>query len=137
MEQRGSDKHGPRTDEALRGETEGLTRAGRSTRAEEWHDPEPAAEGDPEVDRVPGISLSGGTQPGLSEADVAGRSEVARFLGTDAFPASGEQLAQVAARNGAPDAVLDLLRGLPGGRRYTTVAEVWQAAGGGVEEHRT
>lgn len=137
MEQRGSDKHGPRTDEALRGETEGLTRSGRSTRAEEWHDPEPAAEGDPEADRAPGTTLSGGTQPGLSEADVAGRSEVARFLGAGAFPASGEQLAEVAARNGAPDAVVHLLRGLPAGQRYANVAQVWQATGGGAEEHRT
>ncbi|WP_075744202.1 MULTISPECIES: hypothetical protein [Actinoalloteichus] len=47
--QRGSDKHGARLDDELSSEVEGLTRANRSTRAEESRDPEPPADDDPAV----------------------------------------------------------------------------------------
>jgi hypothetical protein len=39
--ERSSDKHGPVLDEEMKKEVEGQLRAGRPTRAEEWHDPEP------------------------------------------------------------------------------------------------
>jgi hypothetical protein len=38
---RGSSKHGPRLDQGMAKEVGGLVRSGHSTRAEEWHDPEP------------------------------------------------------------------------------------------------
>jgi hypothetical protein len=38
---RSSDKHGPVLDDEMKMETEGELRAGRSTRAEPWRDPEP------------------------------------------------------------------------------------------------
>lgn len=47
--QRGSDKHGPKQDEHLKEETQGLQKADRPTRAEEWRDPEPPADDDPEL----------------------------------------------------------------------------------------
>lgn len=38
---RSSNKHGSRLDDEMKHEVEGQMRAGRPTRAEEWHDPEP------------------------------------------------------------------------------------------------
>jgi hypothetical protein len=37
-----TDKHGPGMDEYLQQETRGLVQGNRSSRAEEWRDPEPA-----------------------------------------------------------------------------------------------
>ncbi|HEX4787577.1 MAG TPA: hypothetical protein VH372_03895 [Actinospica sp.] len=39
--ERSSDKHGRALDEEMKKEVEGMLRAGRPTRAEPWHDPEP------------------------------------------------------------------------------------------------
>lgn len=49
MQQRGSDKHGPLQDEELKHETEAMVRGNRPARAEEWRDPEPPADDDPEL----------------------------------------------------------------------------------------
>ncbi|GDY33588.1 hypothetical protein [Gandjariella thermophila] len=52
--ERGSGKHGPRTDDELARELEGTLRGNRTSRAEEWRDPEPPADDDPDVRRAPG-----------------------------------------------------------------------------------
>jgi hypothetical protein len=51
---RESDTHGPRKDEALKHELEGTLRGNRSSRAEEWRDPEPPADDDPTLHPRPG-----------------------------------------------------------------------------------
>jgi hypothetical protein len=134
--ERGSDKHGPRLDDAMAGEVEGAMRAERSTHAEEWRDPEPSGEDQPDVDLAPDGTLAGGTPPGMTEPDVEGRAELASYLGKEVYPADRERLAEVATARNAPDRVLDLLRRLPGGREYHNVQEAWVALGGHVEEHR-
>lgn len=48
---RSSDKHGPVLDDEMKTEVEGELRAGRSTRAEPWRDPEPI-EGDDAPDET-------------------------------------------------------------------------------------
>ena len=48
-----STKHSPRVDEELEHEIQGMVRSGHSTRAEEWRDAEPVAEGDPDIDADP------------------------------------------------------------------------------------
>jgi Protein of unknown function (DUF2795) len=136
MQQRGSDKHGPRRDEALAGEVEGLVRAGRTTRAEEWRDPEPPGEDQPDVDLAPDGTLVGGTPAGMTPADVEGRSELAAYLGKEVYPADRETLLATALRDGAPSSVLARLQNLPAGREFHNVQEVWTALGGGTEEHR-
>ena len=71
--ERGSDKHGPRKDDALAEETEGMIRANRPTRADEARDPEPPADDDPDVrpwhtgGPDSGGSESGGSESGGSE----------------------------------------------------------------------
>lgn len=46
---RESDTHGPRQDDNLKHEMEGMLRGNGPTRAEEWRDPEPPADDDPEL----------------------------------------------------------------------------------------
>lgn len=46
---RGSETHGPAQDEYLKKELRGLEQADRPSRAEEWRDPEPPADDDPQL----------------------------------------------------------------------------------------
>jgi hypothetical protein len=135
MEQ-STDKHGPRLDEELKHETAGMVSAGRSTRAEEWRDPEPAGEDQPDVDLAPDTTLVGGTPDGMTAEDVERRSRLASYLDRSTFPAVRQQLVDDAVANHAPDDVVAELRGLPDGREFVNVNDVWTALGGGSEEHR-
>lgn len=134
--ERGSDKHGPRQDEQLAHEVEGLLRAGRSTHAEEWKEAEPSGEDQPDVDRAPHGTLEGGIPDGMTAADVEGRSEIAGYLGKDIYPATGAALVERAAAGHAPDRVLEQLSRLPSEQTFQNVQEVWSTLGGGAEEHR-
>jgi Protein of unknown function (DUF2795) len=134
MEQR-SDKHGPRQDEALKHETEGLVHAGRTTRAEEWRDPEPPGEDQPDVDRAPNGTLTGAVPDGMTPEDVQRRSELAAYLGKEAYPTDRDDLlARMEAAN-APDRLLDAVRALPG-RKFDSLIELTDALGIGHEKHR-
>jgi len=133
--ERGSDKHSARMDDALGGEVAGLMRAGHDSRAD-WNSPEPSGEDQPDVDRVPNGTLSGGVPEGMTEQDVEGRSELATYLGR-LWPATREELIRVATDNEAPDSVIAPLHGLPMGVQYANLQEVWAAVSGGhVETHR-
>jgi Protein of unknown function (DUF2795) len=132
--ERGSDKHGARTDDALAGEVEGAMRGGHSTHAEEWKDPEPSGEDQPDVDLVPDGTLTGGTPEGVDSGDVEGRSELASYLGKEVYPATADALRAAAEGNQAPDRVLEQLASLPAGRTYDNVQQVWEDLGGGREQ---
>ncbi|MGN6330245.1 MAG: DUF2795 domain-containing protein [Motilibacteraceae bacterium] len=134
VEQRGSDKHSARVDDQLEHELEGMQRAGRSTHAEEWKDPEPSGEDQPDVDRVPDGTFVGGVPQGVTPEEVAARSDVARFLGLSAFPGDREALLAAAEANEAPDGVLADLRRLPAGEQFANLQDAWRALGGGTEE---
>ena len=47
--ERGSEKHNPRADDQLKAELRGTLQGDRSSRVEEWRDPEPPADDDPDV----------------------------------------------------------------------------------------
>ncbi len=47
--ERGNAKHGSREDDELKHELDGMVRGNRPNRAEEWRDPEPPADDDPDV----------------------------------------------------------------------------------------
>jgi hypothetical protein len=133
--ERGSDKHSARMDEAMSAEVEGLVRSGHDNRAE-WNSPEPSGEDQPDVDLVPHGNLVGGVPDGMTERDIERRSELASFLGR-VWPATTEQLLDIATGNAAPERVLDLLRSLAPGRSYATLQEVWaELSGGHIEAHR-
>jgi len=79
-------KHGPQLDEQLKHETEGLVRSSRPTRVEEFRDPEPAGRDQPTADRGILPEDRRGTPPGMTQADIDERPDVAQALGTSAFP---------------------------------------------------
>jgi hypothetical protein len=134
MIERGSDKHGPRLDEAMEQEVEGLVRGEGPTHAEEWKDPEPAGEDQPEV--VAGEGREGGPPPGMSEAEVDLRSELAARLRRTDFPTDVSGLLDQLIEDNAPDRLRELVRRLPTGRVYGSLGEVWQALGFGHENQR-
>lgn len=47
--ERGNAKHSPREDDELKHELSGTVQGNRSSRAEEWRDPEPPADDDPDA----------------------------------------------------------------------------------------
>jgi hypothetical protein len=124
-----STKHGPRLDEQLEHEVEGLVRSGRETRADEWREVEPAAEGDPDVDADPAGTLVGGTPVGTDADAVVARTEIARWLDRADFPSSGADLAEAARGHRAPDAVVAELERLPAGDVFERVGDVVRALG--------
>ncbi len=124
-----STKHSPRLDEELEHEIQGMIRGGSSTRAEEWRDPEPVAEGDPDVDRAPNGTLVGGTPVGMDADAVARRAELARWLTRAAFPGTRTDLVEAALDNRAPDAVVAELERLPEGETYERIGDVVRALG--------
>ena len=130
-----TDKHGRLLDEELEHETRGLVQGGHSTRAEEWRDPQPAGEDQPTGDRIYPESRRGNPE-GMTQTDVDERSDIARSLGTSAFPGTRDELVAIAADNEATDHVLSLLRSLPADQTFENVQDVATALGLHVETHR-
>jgi hypothetical protein len=135
--ERGSDKHSARMDDALESEVHGMMTAGRDTRGEAWHSPEPSGEDQPDVDLVPDGTLAGGIPDGMSEEDVEVRSEIAASLGKECWPGDRAALVAKASELNAPDRVIDRLQQLPAGRTFENLQEAWaQLSGGAVESQR-
>jgi Protein of unknown function (DUF2795) len=129
--ERGSSKHGPRVDEQMSREVEGLLQgpgAGGS-RVEESRQPEPAGEDQPEPKTLTAGASRGGNPQGMSMDDVEGRSRLGRYITLSALPGDREALIANARDNGAPDDIVAALQTLPDGTRYQTVSEVWAALG--------
>jgi hypothetical protein len=119
--QRGSDRLSARRDDEMKHELQGLLRSGHPTRVEEWHDPEPAADDDPDIASGPVPSL------GSLGPEDALRFELARHLGRTAFPATPRELAQALERHHAPDRLIELVSELPAQGTYRTAHEVVSA----------
>jgi hypothetical protein len=134
--ERGSDKHSARMDDALEAETRGMMTAGRETRGEDWNSPEPSGEDQPDVDLAPDSTLAGGVPAGMTEQDVAERSEIASYLGKGCWPADRLTLLETAAGRNAPEVVLNRLRELPDGPVFRNLQEAWAKLHGGVEAQR-
>ena len=124
-----STKHSPRVDEELEHEIQGMLRSGHSTRAEEWRDPEPVAEGEPDVDAAPNGTLVGGTPVGMDADAVESRAELARWLDRADFPSTGPELVEAALDHRAPDAVVAELERLPAGDTFERIGDVVRALG--------
>jgi hypothetical protein len=128
VSQRGT-KHNPRLDEELEHEMQGMLKAERTTRAEEWRDVEPTAEGEPDVDTDPAGTLVGGTPVGMDPDAVVARAELARWLDRADYPATGPRLVERALDHHAPDAVVAELRRLPEGETFERIGDVVRALG--------
>ena len=124
-----STKHSPRVDEELEHDIQGMLRGGHSTRAEEWRDHEPVAEGEPDIDSAPNGTLVGGTPVGMDADAVEARAELARWLDRADFPSTGPQLVEAARDHRAPDAVIAELERLPDGDAYERIGDVVRALG--------
>ena len=98
-----------------------MLQGGVDSRVEEWRDPEPAGEDQPNPTLAPAGFERAGAPPGMTPADVEGRSEVGRYIPLSALPGDRD----------------DLLARLPEERRFETVAQIWAALGGYNEERRT
>jgi hypothetical protein len=124
-----STKHSPRVDEELEHELQGMLKSGHSTRAAEWREVEPAAEGDPDVDADPSGTLVGGTPAGMTADAVVARSELARWLTRAPFPGARDDLVEAARDNRAPEAVVAELERLPEGETFERIGDVARALG--------
>ncbi|GAA0950730.1 DUF2795 domain-containing protein [Actinocorallia libanotica] len=130
-----SDKHGPKLDEEMRRESEGLTRTGSSTHPQPWNDPEPV-DTDSGLDPTAHLTDRRGAPPGMTPQDVEARSEVASVLAGVQYPAQPRELADHAAQSGAPDVVVSRLSQLPG-KSYEGLPDIVRDLGIGHEERRT
>ena len=124
-----STKHSPRVDEELEHEIQGMLKAEHATRAHEWREVEPVAEGDPDITADPAGTLVGGTPVGMDADAVVHRAELARWLVRADFPADGPALVEAALDHRAPDAVVDELGRLPEGQTYERIGDVVRALG--------
>jgi hypothetical protein len=124
-----STKHSPRVDDELEHDIQGMVRGNHSTRAEEWRDPEPVAEGEPDIDADPSGTLVGGTPVGMDADAVVARSELARWLDRADFPSTGPALVEAARDHRAPEVVVAELERLPAGDTYERIGDVVRALG--------
>src|SRR5262245_21814825 len=112
---RANSKHSPRVDDQMAHETQGYTQgSGSGSRAEEWHEAEPPAEGEPEPAVIPDI-----------ETDDEELSRFSRYIPLGALPGDRDELMSGAQQLNAPDDVMVMLARLEPERTYTTVAEIW------------
>jgi Protein of unknown function (DUF2795) len=124
-----STKHSARVDEELEHEMQGMLKAEHATRAEEWREVEPVAEGDPDITADPAGTLVGGVPVGMTEDAVVARAELARWLTREPFPGTRDQLIETARDHRAPDAVVRELEKLPEGETFERVGDVARALG--------
>jgi len=122
--QRGSDRLSRHRDDEMKHELQGLLRSGHPTRTEEWNDPEPTADDDPQV-------WGGPVTPGRDGASLETvRLELARILGRGSFPAGPGELVRTLRHENAPDVLAEAVEELPREERYANVQELAQALTG-------
>ncbi|NEK59691.1 DUF2795 domain-containing protein [Geodermatophilus sabuli] len=124
-----STKHSPRVDEELEHEIQGMLKGDHATRAHEWREVEPVAEGEPDLTADPAGTLVGGTPVGMDADAVVARAELARWLVRADFPNTGPDLVEAARDHRAPDAVVAELERLPEGETYERIGDVVRALG--------
>lgn len=122
--ERGNTKHGPVHDQEMAHETEGMAR-GSAQRAhgEEWRETEPVE------DAIPPLRRGDGANPRPEGRDIELRSELARVMTKDFFPADRDALLARLTDTNAPPDLADRVEALPEGRRYGSPHEVMEALG--------
>jgi hypothetical protein len=124
----GGGTHGPRQDDALKHETQSEVQGRHATRVEEWREPEPAGEDQPEATWAP-AGERGGVPPGETPEGIQTRSELARFLGRHTFPTDRAGLVEDLTAHNAPQQLVDAAAGLPAGTTFNRLADVLEALG--------
>ncbi|WP_239380319.1 DUF2795 domain-containing protein [Frankia sp. CIT1] len=131
--QRGSTKHGPVKDDSLAHEVDGIVRAGRDTRTEEWRSAEPPGEDQPQVAVIPETSGADQGAAANTAAAAQARTDLARWFDRHDFPARAAQLAHGLRGRNAPEQLVELLRTLPKRQQYNSVGDLWRALHGGED----
>lgn len=134
--ERGSSKHGPRVDEEMSREVSGTVQGTAGSRVEEWRQPEPPGEDQPEATTAPVGETRGGKPHGMTADDVEQRSRLARVIGLSALPGDRVALRRSAEDNEAPGDILAEIDRLPADIEFQNVAEVWAALGHSNEKQR-
>ncbi|MET9117844.1 DUF2795 domain-containing protein [Streptomyces longwoodensis] len=117
--QRGSDRLSVHRDDEMKHELQGLLRSGHPTRSEEWHDPEPGADDDPQV-------WGGGLAPEAASLETV-RLELARTLHRGDFPAPTKSVVGALRRHHAPDALIEAVAELPPKKTWQGVQDLAEA----------
>jgi hypothetical protein len=124
--ERGNSKHSPLRDEELAHETEGMVRGqAQRTHTEEWREPEPVDDAMPPVTR------------GEPDPAVQDRTELARIMTSDWFPADRDGLRRRLTDADAARSLIDRVAGLPERERYDSVHDVLEALGINAPEIRS
>jgi hypothetical protein len=131
--ERGSDKHGPRLDEALKHDTSSLVHGSPvESRASEAREQEGPADGEPTPDAL----LTGDRPPSdpdtLSHDEIEARTELGRHLQPSIFPADRAAIVASAQRMEGSEDLVARLSQLPDGT-FDHLEAVWEALGGRVE----
>ena len=117
--ERGNTKHGPLRDDELAQETEGMVRSdSQPAHTEEWRQPEPVDD--------PRELFEG---ENVDEGGIELRSELARTLTRDEFPATRDELLAILDDRDASAALVERVSALPGQQRYGSTHEVLEALG--------
>lgn len=129
MQQRGNDRVNVHRDDEIKHELQGMLRAERHTRAQEWRGSEPSSGDDPRVTAGPVPPRGAGDV--AEAADEEFRFELARHLRRTVFPAGRRELLRTLFEEKAPDWLAETVRELPQEGSYGTVQEVAEALGRG------
>ena len=121
--ERESTKHGPIQDEELKHETEALEHGQpRRPHVEEWREVEP-------VDDIPAVDRQAPAPDEAEAEDIALRSELARLMTRDEFPAGRNTLLARLEDKDAPAALIARVGQLSPDRRFASAHEVMVALG--------
>jgi hypothetical protein len=132
MSEQFSGTHGPAEDDAIKRQD----RSELQAHGDEWPDPEQSDEGDSDATWAPEGRFAGSPQ-GEDLAAIDLRSDLARHLDRDAFPATRAQLLAVLQAHQAGDRLVDLVSSLPDGTKFATLSELLRAAGLPFDERPT
>ena len=128
--ERESTKHGPIQDDELKHETEALEHGQpRRPHIEEWREVEPSGD-------IPAVERQAPGPDDAEAEDIALRSELARLLTKDEFPADRDALRDRLADKDASAALIGRVAGLDPGRDFASAHEVMVALGINAPEPR-
>ncbi|HEY2505339.1 MAG TPA: DUF2795 domain-containing protein [Streptosporangiaceae bacterium] len=129
----GGTTHGPQRDDVLKREVASEIRANRATSTQEWREPEPPGDDQPEATPIlagrPWAAAGSGPDPD----GVQLRSDLAVHLNRAIFPADRSTLLQALGAHYAPQHLLDVVATLPSGRVWHRITEVLEDLGVPVE----
>jgi hypothetical protein len=129
--ERGNTKHGPVHDQEMAHETQGLVQgAAHRAHAEEWRETEPVEEAIPPVRRGDGVN------PQPSGRDYELRTELARILTNDLFPAGRDTVLGRLRDSDAPGDLIDRVAALPADSQFRVPRDVAVALGINAPEQR-